>query len=44
MRVLFTNHGLNLRAGTELYVRDIAVALLKRGHELVLVHRAGCGG
>ncbi|WP_050027999.1 glycosyltransferase family 4 protein [Verrucomicrobium sp. BvORR034] len=33
MRVLFTNHGLNLRAGTELYVRDIAVALLKRGHE-----------
>ena len=33
MRVLFTNHGLSLRAGTELYVRDIAVALHKRGHE-----------
>lgn len=33
MRILFTNHGLNLRAGTELYVRDVAVALLKRGHE-----------
>lgn len=33
MRILFTNHGLSQRAGTELYVRDIAVALRNRGHE-----------
>jgi SAM-dependent methyltransferase len=33
MRVLFTNNTLAGRAGTELYVRDVAVGLLKRGHQ-----------
>lgn len=33
MRVLLTNHGLKQRAGTELYVRDIALALQRRGVE-----------
>jgi hypothetical protein len=33
MRVLFTNNTLAGRMGTELYVRDVAVALLKRGHQ-----------
>lgn len=32
LTVLITNNTLANRAGTELYVRDIAVALLKRGH------------
>jgi len=31
-RVLFTNNTLSIRAGTELYVRDLAGALLARGH------------
>lgn len=32
LRVLITNNTLAMRAGTELYVRDIALALLARGH------------
>src|SRR5262245_4971219 len=32
LRVLITNNTLNARAGTELYVRDIATALIERGH------------
>ncbi len=33
MRVLITNNTLDVRAGSELYVRDIALALLRRGHQ-----------
>lgn len=33
MRILITNNTLAERAGTELYVRDIALALRARGHE-----------
>ncbi len=32
LRVLITNHALAERAGTELYVRDVAEGLLHRGH------------
>ena len=32
LKILITNNTLASRAGTELYVRDLAVALLKRGH------------
>ena len=32
MRVLITNNTLAYRAGSELYVRDLALALLRRGH------------
>lgn len=32
LRVLITNNGLALRGGSELYVRDLATALLARGH------------
>lgn len=32
VRVLLTNNTLAARAGTELYVRDVALALLARGH------------
>lgn len=32
MKILITNNTLAGRAGTELYVRDLAVELLKRGH------------
>jgi hypothetical protein len=32
MRVLITNNTLDARAGSELYVRDIALALLRLGH------------
>lgn len=32
MRVLITNNTLAGRAGSELYVRDLALALLRRGH------------
>ena len=35
MRVLLTNNTLNERAGSELYVRDIALALLRLGHQPV---------
>lgn len=33
MRILITNHTLANRAGSELYVRDLAIGLLDRGHE-----------
>jgi hypothetical protein len=33
MRVLLTNNTLGPRAGTELYVYDVALELLKRGHQ-----------
>jgi hypothetical protein len=32
LRILITNHSLSNYAGTELYVRDLAVRLLSRGH------------
>lgn len=32
MRILITNNTLDQRAGSELYVRDLALALLNRGH------------
>ncbi|MGH7197345.1 MAG: glycosyltransferase [Candidatus Omnitrophota bacterium] len=32
MKILFTNNDLSLRAGTQLYIRDVAFALQKRGH------------
>ena len=33
MRVLLTNFNLSMRAGTQLYVRDLALGLLARGHQ-----------
>jgi hypothetical protein len=33
MRVLLTNNGLDARAGSELYVRDVAIELMRRGHQ-----------
>ncbi len=35
MRILFTNNTLAERAGSELYVRDVAIALARRGHQPV---------
>jgi len=35
-RVLITNNMLDNRAGSELYVRDLAIALLERGHSPVV--------
>jgi hypothetical protein len=35
MRVLLTNNSLGVRAGSELYVRDVAVELMRRGHHPV---------
>jgi len=35
MRVLLTNNTLDVRAGTELYVRDVALELMRRGHQPV---------
>jgi hypothetical protein len=35
MRILLTNNTLDERAGSELYVRDVALALIRRGHEPV---------
>lgn len=32
MRVLLINHDLATRGGTQVYVRDLAVELLPRGH------------
>lgn len=32
LRVLLTNNGLAYRAGSELYIRDVALGLVKRGH------------
>jgi hypothetical protein len=34
MKILFTNNRLDQRAGSELYVRDVALALLRCGHEV----------
>lgn len=39
MRILLTNNTLDQRAGTELYVRDVALALLARGHEPIAYSR-----
>lgn len=39
MRVLLTNNSLDARAGSELYVRDVAVGLLRRGHRPVVFSR-----
>ncbi len=36
MRVLLTNNTLRYRAGSELYIYDVAVELLKRGHEPIV--------
>lgn len=36
MKILITNLILNNRTGTELYVRDLALSLLKRGHSPVV--------
>lgn len=36
LRILITNNALAGRAGSELYVRDVALGLLKRGHEPVV--------
>ena len=36
LKILITNHTLDKHAGTELYVRDIATALLRRGHAPVV--------
>jgi hypothetical protein len=35
VRVLLTNNGLDCRAGSELYVRDLALGLVRRGHQPV---------
>lgn len=35
MRILITNNTLDTRAGSELYVRDLALALLRHGHNPV---------
>lgn len=35
MRILLTNNSLGTRAGTELYVRDLAIELMRRGHHPV---------
>lgn len=39
MRVLLTNNTLGLRAGSELWVRDVAIELLARGHQPVAYSR-----
>ena len=36
LRVLITNYAMASRAGTELYVRDLALALQRRGHTPVV--------
>lgn len=36
MRILITNNSLARRAGSEIYVRDLALALLRRGHDPVV--------
>ncbi len=36
MRILLTNNTLGNRAGTELFVRDLSVALMRRGHSPVV--------
>ncbi len=39
MRILLTNNTLASRAGSELYIRDIAMALLARGHQPIAYSR-----
>ncbi|MDA8015863.1 MAG: glycosyltransferase [Thermoanaerobaculia bacterium] len=39
MRILLTNHTLDVRSGSELYVRDVALALLAREHEPIACSR-----
>lgn len=36
LRILLTNNTLASRAGTELYVRDVAIELMRRGHQPVV--------
>jgi hypothetical protein len=36
VRILITNNGLALRAGTELFVRDLALGLRSRGHRVAI--------
>lgn len=36
LRILITNHGLQQRAGSELYVRDLALGLLRNGHSPIV--------
>jgi glycosyltransferase involved in cell wall biosynthesis len=40
LRILITNNTLDQRAGTELYVRDLATALIRRGHHPVAYSQA----
>ena len=42
LRILFVNHALSEPGGTELFVRDLAIALQKRGH-LPLVYSTELG-
>lgn len=39
MRILLCNHSLDRREGSELYVRDVALALLARGHQPIAYSR-----
>ena len=42
LKILFTNRALVRRSGTELYIRDVATSLLRRGHTpLVYAPRVG---
>ncbi len=36
LRILITNHGLKERAGSELYVRELALWLLRKGHSPIV--------
>jgi len=36
LRILITNHGLKNRAGSELYVRELALGLLRSGHSPIV--------
>ena len=36
LRILITNHGLQQRAGSELYVRELALGLLRNGHSPIV--------
>jgi glycosyltransferase involved in cell wall biosynthesis len=40
VRILITNNTLDQRAGTEVYVRDLATALIRRGHHPVAYSQA----
>ncbi|HVF89075.1 MAG TPA: glycosyltransferase, partial [Blastocatellia bacterium] len=39
LRVLITNHAAAARAGSELYIRDIATAMIERGHTPIVYSR-----